>query len=81
MAHFTNAEFKSRQQKTIKELERRGLHGLLIFRQESMYYLTGYENVDEAAIWALFLAQCLGWSAMIGGLVFASRTAGSGQAA
>ncbi|WP_162942486.1 CPBP family intramembrane glutamic endopeptidase [Desertimonas flava] len=39
----------------------------------------GYENVDEAAIWALFLAQCLGWSAMIGGLVFASRAAGTGS--
>lgn len=39
----------------------------------------GYDNVDEAAIWALFLAQCLGWSAMIAGMVFASRTAGTGS--
>lgn len=55
MAHFTNAEFKSRQKKTIKELERRGLHGLLMFRQESMYYLTGYETFGYCFFQAMYL--------------------------
>lgn len=41
--------------------------------------IAGYEDVDEAAIWVLFLSQCLGWSAFIGGLAFASRTTGTGN--
>ncbi|MCX7354897.1 MAG: Xaa-Pro peptidase family protein [Alphaproteobacteria bacterium] len=55
MAHFTNAEFKSRQKKTIQELERRGLHGLLMFKQESMYYLTGYETFGYCFFQAMYL--------------------------
>jgi len=39
----------------------------------------GFDDVDDAAIWALFLAQGLGWVAMIAALVFASRRAGSGS--
>jgi Xaa-Pro dipeptidase len=56
MAHFTNAEFKSRQKKTIQELERRGLHGLLMFKQESMYYLTGYETFGYCFFQAMYLS-------------------------
>ncbi len=55
MAHFTNAEFKSRQKKTIEELERRGLKGLLMFRQESMYYLTGHETFGYCFFQAMYL--------------------------
>jgi Xaa-Pro aminopeptidase len=40
--HFAREEFDRRKQKTIEELKSRGLDGLLMFRQESMYYLTGY---------------------------------------
>lgn len=39
----------------------------------------GYESADDASISALFLAQCLGWAALLGGLVFASRSTGTGS--
>ena len=41
--------------------------------------IAGYEDVDEAAIWVLFVSQCLGWTAFIGGLAFASRATGTGS--
>jgi Xaa-Pro dipeptidase len=55
MAYFKTAEYKARQKKTIKELERRGLDGLLMFRQESMYYLTGYETFGYCFFQAMYL--------------------------
>jgi Xaa-Pro dipeptidase len=55
MAHFSTAEYKARQKKTIRELERRGLDGLLMFRQESMYYLTGYETFGYCFFQAMYL--------------------------
>ena len=42
--HFTKEEFKERQSKVIKELEKQRLDALLIFKQESMYWLTGYDT-------------------------------------
>ncbi len=42
--HFTRAEFAARRKVTIAALEARGLSGLLMFRQESMYYLSGYDT-------------------------------------
>ena len=42
--HFTTEEFKERQSRTIKELKKQGLDALLIFKQESMYWLTGYDT-------------------------------------
>lgn len=42
--HFSREEFSQRQAATIAELQRRGLDGLLMFRQESMFYLTGYDT-------------------------------------
>ncbi len=42
--HFTREEFAARQARTTAEMARRGLSGLLIFRQETMYYLTGYDT-------------------------------------
>ncbi len=42
--HFTREEFASRQQRALAEMQRRGLSALLMFRQESMYYLTGYDT-------------------------------------
>ena len=41
--HFTREEFADRQRRTRAEMAKAGLEGLLIFRQESMYYLTGYD--------------------------------------
>ena len=42
--HFTKEEFKERQSRVIKELKKQRLDALLIFRQESMYWLTGYDT-------------------------------------
>ena len=42
--HFTTNEFKERQSKVIKELKKQGLDALLMFKQESMYWLTGYDT-------------------------------------
>jgi len=42
--HFKKEEFKERQSRVIKELKRQELSALLMFRQESMYWLTGYDT-------------------------------------
>ena len=42
--HFTLEEFSNRKAKAIKELKKQNLDGLLMFRQESMYWLTGYDT-------------------------------------
>ena len=42
--HFTKEEFKERQSRVIKELKNQGLDALLMFMQESMYWLTGYDT-------------------------------------
>lgn len=42
--HFSEAEFEERRQRCCAAMIRDGLNGLLIFRQESMYYLTGYDT-------------------------------------
>jgi Xaa-Pro dipeptidase len=55
MLHFTPAEYKARQARTIKELERRGMHGIIMFRQESMYYLTGHDTFGYCFFQAMYL--------------------------
>ena len=42
--HFTPLEMTARRNAATAELGRRGLDALLMFRQESMYYLTGYDT-------------------------------------
>lgn len=42
--HFSEAELGQRRGAACAELKRRGLDALLMFRQESMYYLTGYDT-------------------------------------
>ena len=42
--HFKKEEFAERKSKVIKELKKQGLEALLMFRQESMYWLTGYDT-------------------------------------
>jgi Xaa-Pro dipeptidase len=53
--HFERAEYRSRINKTIKALEARGLDGLLMFQQESMYYLTGYDTFGFCFFQSLYL--------------------------
>ena len=42
--HFTTAELSARRTIATTEMKRRGLDALLMFRQESMFYLTGYDT-------------------------------------
>jgi Xaa-Pro dipeptidase len=42
--HFAAEELAARRKSASEELARRGLDGLLMFRQESMYYLTGCDT-------------------------------------
>ena len=42
--HFALEEFSNRKSNLIKELKKQNLDGLLMFRQESMYWLTGYDT-------------------------------------
>ena len=42
--HFLKAEFHDREKLVIHSLKEKNLDALLIFRQESMYWLTGYDT-------------------------------------
>jgi Xaa-Pro dipeptidase len=53
--HFERREYKDRAAKVIKSLEERGLDGLLMFHQESMYYLTGYDTFGFCFFQCLYL--------------------------
>ena len=53
--HFTKEEFKVRQSRVIKELKNQGLDALLMFRQESMYWLTGYDTFGYVFFQTLIL--------------------------
>ena len=55
--HFTKKEFNSRQSKAIAALNERSLDGLLMFRQESMYYLSGYDSFGYAMFQCLYLGS------------------------
>ncbi len=53
--HFTLEEYGDRRQRTIDRLVERNLDGLLMFRQESMYYLTGYDSFGYVFFQCLYL--------------------------
>jgi Xaa-Pro dipeptidase len=53
--HFSKEEFLERQQRTIEQLNNRQLDGLLMFRQESMYYLSGYDTFGYVFFQCLYL--------------------------
>lgn len=53
--HFSSQEFEQRLQGTTASIKERGLDGLLMFRQESMYYLTGYDTFGYVFFQCLFL--------------------------
>ncbi len=53
--HFAESELAGRRRHAIKLMESRGLDGLLIFRQESMYYLTGYDTFGYVFFQCLYL--------------------------
>lgn len=53
MLHFTDEEFARRRSLLESELDRRQLDGILLFSQESLYWLTGYDTFGFS------LFQCL----------------------
>ena len=53
--HFTEQELAGRRERVVAELQQRGLAALLIFRQESMYYLTGYDTTGYSQFQCLYL--------------------------
>jgi len=53
--HFTKEEFSDRKSKVVQELKKQNLDGLLMFRQESMYWLTGYDTFGYVYFQCLIL--------------------------
>lgn len=53
--HFSEAELAARRDKACRALRADGLDGLLIFRQESMFYLTGYDTFGFVYFQCLYL--------------------------
>ncbi|MBC8268372.1 MAG: aminopeptidase P family protein [Rhodospirillaceae bacterium] len=54
--HFSEQELAGRRSRACDEMASRGLDGLLIFRQESMFYLSGYDSFGYVYFQCLFLS-------------------------
>ena len=55
--HFTKEEFFTRKSKVIKIMKEQSIDALLMFRQESMYWLTGYDTFGYVFFQTLVLDQ------------------------
>jgi Xaa-Pro dipeptidase len=55
MLHFAREELTGRRARACAALAARGLDGLLCFRQESMFYLTGYDGFGYVFFQCLYL--------------------------
>jgi Xaa-Pro dipeptidase len=55
--HFEAAEFAARQAAVLAAMAARGLAALVMFRQESMYWLTGYDTFGYVHFQALVLTD------------------------
>ena len=53
--HFDRSEYDARMTAAIREMTRRRFDGLLLFQQESMYWLTGYDTFGFCFFQCLFL--------------------------
>ena len=42
--HFSKQEFENRKKNVLESMQKEKLDALLMFRQESMYWLTGYDT-------------------------------------
>lgn len=54
--HFSRAELAGRLSRTSALLRDRGLDGMLLFKQESLYWLTGYDTAGYSQFQCLFLS-------------------------
>jgi Xaa-Pro dipeptidase len=55
--HFSKDEFKKRKANVLKSMKEQNLDGLLMFRQESMYWLTGYDTFGYVFFQTLILDE------------------------
>ena len=55
--HFSKEEFEKRKLKTLQSMKEQSLDALLMFRQESMYWLTGYDTFGYVFFQTLILDQ------------------------
>ena len=53
--HFTDQEFQTREAQVLKSMKEKNLDALLLFRQESMYWLTGYDTFGYVFFQCLML--------------------------
>jgi len=53
--HFSKEEFSKRKQNVLKSMKEQNLDALLMFRQESMYWLTGYDTFGYVFFQTLIL--------------------------
>ena len=57
LLHFSREEFAARRERALALANARGLDELLLFRQESMHYLTGYDTFGHAFFQCMRLAS------------------------
>ena len=55
--HFSKEEFSKRKTKVIQSMKEQNIDALLMFRQESMYWLTGYDSFGYVFFQTLVLDQ------------------------
>ena len=55
--HFSKGEFSTRKTKVIQSMKEQNIDALLMFRQESMYWLTGYDTFGYVFFQSLVLDQ------------------------
>ena len=58
--HFPIRELAARRAAVVRAMEERGLAGLLVFKPESMYYLTGYDTFGFCFFQCLWLGRDAG---------------------
>ena len=55
--HFSQDEFLKRKNKVLKDMKEQNIDALLMFRQESMYWLTGYDTFGYVFFQTLILDE------------------------
>ena len=55
--HFSKQEFEKRKLATLKSMKEQNLDAFLMFRQESMFWLTGYDTFGYVFFQTLILDQ------------------------
>ena len=53
--HFSKEEFRTRKSKVLDSMKDQNIDALLMFRQESMYWLTGYDTFGYVFFQTLIL--------------------------